>query len=108
MSLLKISRVKDAMLKVTENVGHYEAMDKTDRYIVWSEDSEADSLHGDNEKKEQVIQGTIDYFTKNDFDENVEKIQTELKNAKIPYRLNSVQYEDETGFIHYEWIWEVT
>ena len=26
----------------------------------------------------------------------------------IPWALESVQYEDDTGFIHLEWTWEAT
>lgn len=25
----------------------------------------------------------------------------------IAWELNSVQYEEKTGFTHYEWVWEV-
>ena len=66
------------MLTVMDNVGHYEAMNKEDKYIVWAEDGEGDSVHGDGHKLEQVIQGTIDYFTKTDGDENIDKIQDAL------------------------------
>ena len=52
-------------MSVTENVGHYEAMDETDKYIVWQEDSEGSAVKGDNRKTNQSIQGTIDYYTKN-------------------------------------------
>ena len=38
--LSKLKVIPEALLTVTTNVGHYEAMDKTDRYIVWAEDSE--------------------------------------------------------------------
>lgn len=107
MFFKKIFRVRDALLKVTDNVGHYEALDKKDKYIVWAEDSESDSVEADGMKKEQTIQGTIDYFTKTDGDENVNKIQNELIGARINFHLSSVQYEEETGFIHFEWIWEV-
>ena len=107
MSFQKIYKVRDAMLTVMDNVGHYEAMNKEDKYIVWAEDGEGDSVYGDGHKLEQVIQGTIDYFTKSDGDENVGKIQDALNEVKISYYLSSVQYEDETGYIHYEWIWEV-
>lgn len=107
MFFKKIFRVRDALLKVTDNVGHYEALDKKDKYIVWAEDSESDSVEADGMKKEQTIQGTIDYFTKTDGDENVNKIQNELVEARINFHLSSVQYEEETGFIHFEWIWEV-
>ena len=36
----KCKKIKEALLSVTDNVGHYEAIHKTDKYIVWAEDSE--------------------------------------------------------------------
>lgn len=103
-----LERIERALLTVTDNVGHYEAMKKDDQYIVWAEDGSGNSLHGDNYMVHQVIQGTVDYYTRSEADENVEKIQTALKRERISFRLNSVQYEDETKYIHYEWVFEVT
>jgi nucleosome binding factor SPN SPT16 subunit len=51
--------------------------------------------------------GTIDYFTKTEFDPIVETIQEKLNSIDIAWRLNSVQYEKDTGYIHYEWAWEM-
>lgn len=95
-------------MKVSDNVSHYEALNKTDKYIVWAEDSESSSLNADNKKEIQAIQGTIDYFTKKDNDTVVNEIQEALKAEKVSFHLNSVQYEEETGYIHYEWVWEVS
>ena len=106
MSWNKIYRIRDALLTVSKDVDHFEAVKKKDKYIVWAEDGEGNSGHADN-KKNQVIQGTIDYFTKDDADLAVEEIQEALELYEISYKLNSVQYEDETEYIHYEWIWEV-
>ncbi|RGO47693.1 hypothetical protein [Dorea formicigenerans] len=106
MSWNKIYRIRDALLTVSKDVYHFEALEKKDKYIVWAEDGEGNSGHADN-KKNQVIQGTIDYFTKDDADPVVEEIQEALELYKISYKLNSVQHEDETEYIHYEWIWEV-
>lgn len=106
MSWNKIYRIRDALLTVSKDVYHFEALKKKDKYIVWAEDGEGNSGHVDN-KKNQVIQGTIDYFTKDDADPVVEEIQEALELYEISYKLNSVQYEDETEYIHYEWIWEV-
>lgn len=106
MSWNKIYRIRDALLTVSKDVYHFEALKKKDKYIVWAEDGEGNSGHADN-KKNQVIQGTIDYFTKDDADPAVEEIQEALELYEISYKLNSVQYEDETEYIHYEWIWEV-
>lgn len=108
MSLQKIYKVKEALLKVMRNVGHYEVLNKAEQYIVWAEDGEGDSLEANSRKGIQVIQGTVDYFTKLEKDENADKIQEELGKAGICFRLESIQYEEETGYIHYEWIWEVS
>ena len=105
--LSKLNQVRNAILSEMENVGHYEALNQTDKYIVWAEDSEGSSVEGDNQKIEQSIQGTIDYYTKSEDDQNVERIQTALKAARISFYLNSVQYEDKTQYIHLEWVFEV-
>ena len=105
--LEKLHKVKDALLTVTDTVFHYFAEDQLDRYIVWAESGEVSSLEADNRKQEQTIGGTIDYFTKTDFDPNIDAIQNALKSAEISFLLESVQYEEETGYIHYEWKFEV-
>ena len=108
----KLKIVPELLCQVTDNVSHYHEMKQTDKYIVWAEDSEGSSVEGDDHKINQSIQGTIDYFTMEEFDSNVDKIQDLLKSACISFYLNSVQYEsrDESGagYIHYEWVFEVT
>lgn len=104
---MKLTDIRDLLLTVTEDTFHYEAHKKPDKYIVWAEDSEADAVHADNHKTNQVIQGTIDYFTKTEFDSNFELIQDKLNSADIAWRLNSIQREEGTGYIHYEWVWEM-
>ena len=105
LSMLK--QIKEALLTVTPNVFHYEGDNRNDKYIVWAEEQEISTLNADNTKEAKAIQGTIDYFTKADEDSTVDKIETALTEAEISFRLNSVQYEDETKFIHYEWLFEV-
>ena len=101
-----LDNLKSALLSVTDNVGHYKAHKKTDKYIVWAEDSGYGG-YGDNQHTTRTLSGTVDYFTKTENDPNVETIEAALDNAKIAHRLNSVQYEDDTGFVHFEWTWEV-
>lgn len=103
----KIKIIRDTLLKVTDNVGHYEAVEKTYQYIVWAEDTEGSSVEGDNRKTNQSIQGTIDYFTRTEFDPVADDIQEALIDAGISFYLISVQYEEETKYIHYQWVWEV-
>ena len=105
--LSSLEAVKDALLTVTDNVGHYTAWDDSDRYVVWAEDSEVEQSVADNWKQGGTIEGTIDYFTKTEDDENIELIPQALNHAGIAFELNTVQYEEETRFIHYEWIFRV-
>lgn len=104
---MKLTDLRDALLDVTQDTFHYEATHKSDKYIVWAEDTEADSLNADDEKDEQVIQGTVDYFTRSEYDPNVKAIQQKLNSINVAWRLNSIQHEEGTGYIHYEWVFEL-
>ena len=105
--LSKLKVIPETLKKVTDDVSHYEAAGKKDKYIVWAEDGEGSSVEGDNHKVNQSITGTIDYYTKEEMDETADKIQDALKRGNISFYLNSVQYEEETEYIHYEWVFEV-
>lgn len=105
---MSLSAIKGVLLTVGPPVYHYTAFEQPDEYIVWAEDNQADSVWADGRMQEQTIEGTIDYFTKTENDPNVQKIQNALNNGNISWRLNSVQYEDDTRFIHYEWAFQVS
>lgn len=99
-----LGNLKAALLTVTEQCYHYRRpASPQSEYIVWAEDSEADSLPANDQKAEQQLHGTIDYYTLTEFDQNIDGIQEALNAAGIGFRINSVQYEDETNLIHYEW-----
>lgn len=81
---------------------------KSDRYFVWQEDGtndfEADGVHA-----EKAVTGTTDLYTKREFDPWKDDFEAALDAAQgVAWYLNSVQYEEDTGFFHYEWVWEVT
>lgn len=102
----KIRPIGEMLASITEFAYHYwrSAPKGVTQYIVWAEDEESESLNADNKKQKQGIHGTIDYFTKAEFDENVDRIQSGLNDLEnVSWRLNSVQYEDDTAFIHHEW-----
>lgn len=105
--LSSLENVMNALLTVSDNVYHYTAPAGSERYIVWAEDSEYASLEADNYKPGQTIEGTIDLFTKDEDDPFFLEIPTALNAANVGWSLNSVQYEDETQFIHYEWLFRV-
>lgn len=106
----KLRTVRDALVGVTDACYHYRrppAAPKSN-YIIWAEDSEDGSFDTNNRKQEQQIHGTVDYYTLTEFDPVVDAIQEAFVSAGIGFRINSVQYEDDTNLIHYEWdFWAV-
>lgn len=103
----RLQTIKNALLAVGVPVSHYMASKQPDQYIVWAEDAQGEALWADGRMTEQTLHGTIDYFTRMEHDTHVQDIQNALTGAEISYRLNSIQYEDESQYIHYEWLWEV-
>jgi hypothetical protein len=102
-----LDALKNALLTVGPPVSHYTAAKQPDKYIVWAEDGQGASVWSSNKRKLGVVTGTVDYFTKVENDSNVEKIETALGSIRIGWRLNSIQRETDTGYIHYEWAWEM-
>lgn len=95
-----------AHLAVTDKAYHSEA-DKSDRYFVWQEDGANDIL-ADDIHVGKAVTGTTDLFTKQEFDSWRDEIEAAFDASPyIFWKLNSVQYEEDTGFYHYEWRWEV-
>ena len=75
-------------------------------YGVYAEDS-ASGKWADGHMQAQILQGTVDYFTRDSSGTPRQTIQQALNNAGISFLLNSVQFEEDTGYIHYEWVFEV-
>lgn len=106
----RLEVLADALSELSDYVFHYwrPRPDGVDQYIIWAEDEESNSLEADNLKQEQGIHGTLDLFTAYEFDPLVDSIQEALNDQEnLSWRLNSVQFEDETGLIHHEWEWNI-
>lgn len=102
----KLEPIGTMLAEISDYCYHYwrSAPKGVKAYIVWAEDDEATSLNGNNLKLEQGIHGTIDYFTKTEFDEVCDSIQEGLNELEnVSWRISSVQFEEETTFIHHEW-----
>lgn len=104
---LKLRQMGEAFATVTKNAYHYFRPVTSFPALIWAESGEAESFHADNHKSCQTIQGTVDLFTKTEFDPLLDDVQTALEGLGVAWYLSSVQYEDETNAIHYEWTWEV-
>jgi len=104
---MTLSELKTALLAVTSKVYHMDATGATGNYIVWAEDGSGEMLWADGQMKHQAITGTIDYFTKMEYDPAFAAIQAALDTLGISYSLTSTQFEADTKYIHYEWVWEM-
>ena len=102
-----LETLQAALAALTDACYHYVAAPNTaPPYIVWAEDGDND-LAADNGHGERSYTGTVDLYTKSDADPLFSQIPTALDQIGAAWYLNSVQYEEATGLIHYEWVWEV-
>ena len=90
---------------VTDAVSHGARM-QSERYFVWQEDG-ANDLEGDDIHAERAVSGTTDLFTKQEFDPWAAELEESFDASGIAWYVGSIQYEEDTRFWHYEWVWEV-
>lgn len=110
---IKLKAIQAALVAVLPATFHYWRPIENNRapFIVWAENGENSRLNVNNFKDLQAISGNIDFYTSKEFDPLVDDIQARLQGLqfKMPFgwTLDAVQYEDETGLIHYTWAFEV-
>lgn len=66
-------------------------------------ESNGNDLIADDKHIERGTEGYINLFTRDDTDTPRVKIERALNSLNIAWNLNTVQYENDTGYIHYEW-----
>ena len=76
-----------------------------DNYGVIAIDGQ-NALRAGNKTAEKIPEGTIDWFTRNPSSAVPGQIEALLDRLGASWYLNSVQYEEDTGLIHYEWVWQ--
>lgn len=78
-------------------------------YGVFSEDG-SEFFVSDDRNTESTLTGTIDYFTRDDSGAPKSAIESALRSLQntnaFAWNVNTIQYEQDTGYIHYEWAWE--
>lgn len=101
---MNLQEIKTFLLGITLNTFHQEAWQQPNTYIVWAEDGESGAVHGDNRKVKQILDVTIDVFTKDEYPAIVTQLQQAFNDNGIPFELLSIQYEKETKYTHYEYL----
>lgn len=76
-------------------------------YGVYAEDDDA-VMFADNAHAETATNGTIDYFTRADGGAAKRTIESALDTVPgCAWRHYSTQFEEDSGYIHYEWTFSV-
>lgn len=102
-----LDELQGALLAVMPEVYHFHAHKPKPPYIVWAEDGAGDTVFANGRLRNQVIAGTVDLYTDDPEDTTIfENLQAALDRV-CAWRLNAIQYEEDTGLTHYEWTWEV-
>ena len=63
-----------------------------------------DALWSEDHMLSQTLEAMVHLFTKSNGQEKLHTIQDVLNGLDISWYLNSIQYEDDTGYMHLEWI----
>lgn len=98
-------RIIEAHTAVTDAVSHAERL-SSERYFVWQEDG-YNALLSDNVHSETSVTGFTDFFTKQEFDSWADELCRSFEKYEIAYDLRIIQYEEDTGYFHYTWDWEI-
>ncbi len=97
--------VISAHTAVTTAVSHGKRI-RSDRYFCWQEDDDNDLL-ADNGHEEIGMTGYTDLFTKKEFDPWGRQLEAAFDAAGISWERTGISYEQDTGFFHWSWDWEV-
>lgn len=77
-----------------------------DLYGVITLDNQIALNTGASPVSEKMLSGFVDVFIKKPQDLSViDDVESVLHELGIWFALNSVQFEDDTGYVHYEWEW---
>lgn len=103
----QLAHIQEALLTLSiggDKVYHYWHVREDAPFLIWAEDGPADYHMSNNRHSEISIHGTLDLFTKKEYDplfDEIEEKLTELFESR--WQWMSTQYEDSTGLIHHEW-----
>jgi hypothetical protein len=107
---MKLVDLRDILLSTGIETFHYEASKAKGNYIVWAEEGQGQSHTADNHVVMQTIRGTIEYFTKTEFDPMFDAIQTLLNSVNIDemvWQWDLTEKIRDSGYIRHLWTWEI-
>lgn len=102
-----MEKLRKALSAVAENCYHFYPSSLTKNpYVIWKEDGRND-LEAGNVHAEKAWTGVVDLYTETENDPLVSDIEGAFESIGCAYNLVTVDYEEESGKIHYSWDWEL-
>lgn len=100
-----LEKIQTALATTGYNFAHFGwSTDPDGDFGVWAEEAEA-TFYTESQNAESLLTGYIDLFVRDGSDSARITVDNALRLAGINFNLESIQYEPETGYVHYEWRW---
>lgn len=101
---MTVNQLKTALATTLYPFAHYAwSHAPSGDYGVYGEDGGAE-LSADNLSHESKVEVVVDLFTRKDDGAPKTAVESAIRNAGGKAHLDTVQYEDDTGYIHYSWV----
>lgn len=98
---MRLEKLRDLLLIVTDNVYHLEAYQETDaEYIVWQERG-SHSLYGGNERCETAQKVQLDIYTDKEFSDLPERVLQILEENEVACKDPIPSYDVESKRMRY-------
>lgn len=76
-----------------------------DRYGVVTADGQSELKADADPAAEKMLTGYVDVFIKASDDDPRDDVENAMRAIGVWFRMESIQFEPETGFLHFEWRW---
>jgi len=103
-----LDRVFDAVNATEIPFAKYAWAKRPEGVEAWGQvgmDGEDNSLWSDGRMTDQVLEGTVDLFVRDDGPRLMQLVQQALNSLDISWELYLVLYEKDEKLIHYQWVW---
>ncbi|WP_305178071.1 hypothetical protein [Faecalibaculum rodentium] len=97
----KLQEFRNLLLEVTGKVYHYYHQAEDETYIVWTENGEGETQHGDNHKQEVALHFSVELFTKTEYSPVLDALTEKLNESRFAFEYTGVDFEVDTGYIHH-------
>lgn len=102
-----ITALRETGLPLAEWAYEGQETPPTSDYLVVSLEGQGAAFWANLHQSERALEGTVDLFAYTDGRNNAAAVEEKLNGVDCSWYLNSVQYESDTGLIHYEWVFQM-